>query len=70
MNTNALNHYQQGKLFVTGSAKKGLIADPNRTHLEFLNLTCEFSTTLKLSPNTRTCLQYTTIVWCAMKVIA
>ena len=33
---------------VTGSAKRGLIADPNRTYLESHNLTCEFSTTLVL----------------------
>ena len=42
-NTQSLN--------VTGSAKRGLIADPNQTHLESHNLTCEFSTTLKLGPN-------------------
>ena len=38
-------------LFVTNSAKRDLIADPNSTHLESHNLTCEFGTTLKLGPN-------------------
>ena len=38
-------------LIVTGSAKRGPIADPNCTHLKSLNLTCEISTTLKLGPN-------------------
>jgi len=37
--------------FVTGSAKRGLIADPNSTYLETHNLTCEFVTTLKLGRN-------------------
>ena len=37
--------------FVTGSAKRGLIADPNLTYLETRNLTCEFGTTLKLCLN-------------------
>ena len=41
-----MSHY-----YVTSSTKRGLIADPNCTHLEFLNSTCEFSTTLKLGPN-------------------
>ena len=36
---------------VTGTAKRGLIADPNCTYLKFNNLTCEFSTTLKFGPN-------------------
>ena len=38
-------------LFVTGSAKRGLIADPNSTYLKARNLTCEFSTALKLGSN-------------------
>ena len=38
-------------LNVTGSAKRGLIADPNSTYLKSHNLTCEFGTTLKLGPN-------------------
>jgi len=38
-------------IFVTGSAKRGLIADPNSTCLECHNLTCDFATTLKLGPN-------------------
>ena len=38
-------------LYVTGSAKRGLIADPNSTYLENCNLTCEFGTALKLGPN-------------------
>ena len=29
----------------------GLIADPNRTHLQSHNLTCELSITLKFGPN-------------------
>ena len=37
-------------LIVTGSAKKGLIADPNNTYLEACNLTWEFDTALKLGP--------------------
>ena len=36
--------------FVTGSAKRGLIADPNCTYLEPHNLPCEYGTTLKLGP--------------------
>ena len=36
---------------MTGSAKTCLVADPNSTHLETRNLTCEFITTLKLGPN-------------------
>ena len=43
--------YHNTSLYVTGSAKRGLIADPNSTHLESHNLTCEFGTTLKLDPN-------------------
>ena len=35
---------------MTGSAKRGLIADPNNTYLETRNLTCEYDTTLKLGP--------------------
>jgi len=42
-------------LFVTGFAKRGLIADPN---LESLNLTCEFGTTLKLGSNIPLTLHY------------
>ena len=38
-------------IYVTGSAKRGLIADPNCTLLETHNLTCEFGTDLKLGPN-------------------
>jgi len=34
-----------GLIYVTGSAKRGLIA-----HLETRNLTCEFGKTLKLGP--------------------
>ena len=37
--------------YVTGSAKKGLIADLNSTYLETRNSTCEFGTTLKLGAN-------------------
>jgi len=37
-------------IYVTGSAKKGLIADPNDTYLEICNLTWEFGTALKLGP--------------------
>ena len=44
-------HFGYVCIFVTGSAKRDLIADPNHTHLESHNLTCEFSTTLKLGPN-------------------
>jgi len=36
---------------VTGSAKRGLIADPHCTYLESHNLICEFSATLKFGPN-------------------
>jgi len=36
---------------VTGSAKQGLITDPNSTYLENRNLTCEFGTALKLGPS-------------------
>ena len=36
---------------MTGSAKRGLIADPNLTYLEACNLTCEFDNTLKLCLN-------------------
>jgi len=36
---------------VTGSAKRGLISDPNSTYLETHNLTCECVTILKLGPN-------------------
>ena len=32
--------------FVIGSAKRGLIVDPNSTYLETHNLTCEFGTTV------------------------
>jgi len=41
------------KLFkiLTGSAKRGLISDPNSTYLETHNLTCESGTTLKLDPS-------------------
>ena len=36
-------------LFVSGSVKRGLIADPNCIYyLETHNLTCKFGTTLKL----------------------
>ena len=35
------------KVNVTGSAKRGY---PGSTYLETRNLTCEFGTTLKLSP--------------------
>ena len=45
-------------LYVTGSAKRGVIADPNHTHLECHILTCEFSTTLKLGPNIPPTLHY------------
>ena len=38
-------------LNVTGSVKRGLTADPNRTYLESHNLTCEYSTILKFGPN-------------------
>jgi len=38
-------------IYLTGSAKRGLIADPNGTYLEILNFTCESGTTLKLGPN-------------------
>jgi len=38
------------EIFVTGSGKRGLIADSNSTHLETRNLTCEFGATLKLGP--------------------
>ena len=38
-------------VYVTGSAKTGVIADPNSTYLETYNLTCEFVSTLKLGPN-------------------
>jgi len=51
-------------VIVTGSAKKGLIADPNHTHLESHKLTCKFSTTLKLGPN------IPRLVFSNMKVIA
>ena len=37
-------------IFVIGSTKKGLIADPNNTYLETHNLTWEFGTALKLGP--------------------
>ena len=37
-------------LHVTGSAKKGLIADSNSTYLETHNLTWEYVTALKLGP--------------------
>ena len=40
-----------GIIYVTGFAKRGLIADPNSTYLETHDLTCEFGTTLKLGPN-------------------
>ena len=36
---------------MTGSAKGGLIADPNSTYLETHNLTFKFGTTLKVGPN-------------------
>jgi len=36
---------------VTGSAKRGFIADPSNTYLETHNLTCEFGTALKLALN-------------------
>ena len=42
---------KESSIFVTSSAKRGLIADPNSIYLEFHNLTCEFTTTLKLGPN-------------------
>ena len=54
------NNFGASKLMVSGAiifyyviifAKRGLIADPNHTYLESHNLTCEFSTTLKLGPN-------------------
>jgi len=35
---------------MTGSAKKGLIADPNNTYLETSNMTWEFGTALKPGP--------------------
>ena len=35
---------------MTGSAKKGFIADPKNTYLETHNLTWEFGTALKLGP--------------------
>ena len=38
-------------VYVTGSAKVGLVADPNSTYLESCNLTSEYSTTLILGPN-------------------
>ena len=46
---------------MTGSAKRGLIADPNSTYLETRNLTCEFGKTLILGSNA--------FIWCNMKVI-
>ena len=33
---------------------RGLIADPNSTHLDTHSLNCEFGTTLKLGPNNYT----------------
>jgi len=37
-------------LFVTGSAKRGVIADPNSTYLNpMYNLTCEYGNTLQVS---------------------
>ena len=38
-------------LIVTGSVKRGLIADPSCTYLESHNLTSEFSTILKFGPD-------------------
>ena len=35
-------------IFVTSSAKRGLIADSKRTYLETYNLTCEYGTTVKI----------------------
>ena len=37
--------------YVTGSAKRGLMADPNSTYSESCNFTYEFGTALKLGPN-------------------
>ena len=37
-------------IIVTGSVKRGLIADPNCIYLETQNSTCECGTTLKLGP--------------------
>ena len=42
-----VRHHIQG-INVTGSAKRGLIADPNCTYLEPCNLPCKYGTTLKL----------------------
>ena len=49
-------------LFVTSSAKRGLIADPNSTYLESHNLTCELCTTLKLGSIT-----FLTYHYCVVK---
>ena len=42
---------QKNHINVTGSTKRGLIADTNSTYLESCNLTYEFGTALKLGPN-------------------
>ena len=38
---NAISSVKKYSLYVTGSAKRGLIADPNCTYLDSHNLTCE-----------------------------
>ena len=62
--TNINQSKVQGYIYVTGSADKGLVADPNSTYLESCSWTCEFGTALKLSPNIPLIYQY------CVKVIA
>ena len=51
---------------MTGSAKRGLIADTNSAYLETHNLTYEFGATLKLCDIAIV----PPMVWCNIKVIA